>query len=102
MNFNNFEDFPLHDAILYDIKYSWEEKICTIYISAFLDLNQNAVDCTMTFTGVTLLEVKQEQPWGFSFYINGQKFIHPNEYIIEIQSGDNIRLIAGAVELKLK
>lgn len=62
MNFNDFEDFPLHDAILYDIKYRWKKKICTIYISAFLDLNQYAVDCTITFTGVSLLEVKQDHP----------------------------------------
>lgn len=102
MNFNDFEDFPLHDAILYDLKYSWEEKICTIYISAFLDLKNNAVDCTMTFTGVILVEVKQDQPWGFSRYINDHNFNNPNEYIIEMQSGDNIRLIARAVELKLK
>lgn len=92
-----FVSLPLHDAVLRSIEIEWKEAKCILELSAFLERNQEAQPCRVVFLGVTKVVVPREEPWGSSVYINGVSQPSRNEFRLEMQSGDELRIEAKKV-----
>ena len=88
-----FESVPLHDAILKSVHLVWEEKLCLVELSAFVEPHRAAVPCRLTFHGVSGLRVPHEEAWGASSSVNGGA-VGNGMYQIEMQSGDLIEVQA--------
>ncbi len=96
----NFEDWPLHDAVLQDVSVDWEERTCTVRLLVFLDPKKNAVPCLAIWQGVSGVEIPMAAPWGRSIHINAQRRDGTNRFLIEVQSGDTIAIEAASATLR--
>jgi hypothetical protein len=94
---SDFEHWPLHDAVLYEIRLEWKARTCDILVAAFVDRDQRAQRQTLHFTEVTSAVVPHADPWGPSVFINKQSQGADGAYLIEVQSGDVIAIHAAAV-----
>ena len=103
MNSKPFHEWNLHDAAVKHIHIHWEEKSCEIQITVFVasPVNQEttAISHTIHFSAVRAISIPIDHPWGDSNFISTQKTSGKNEYMIEMQSGDVIRILAGGVSL---
>jgi hypothetical protein len=93
-----FLEWPLHDAILHSIRFDWEARRCVIVLDAVLAQEQEAKRCQVEFERVTNLNVPCKAPWASSVHINGQS-IAGREFVIEMQSGDEIHVEADSASL---
>ena len=93
------ETQPLHDAILHDIRLDWETGRCIAVVDVFLTPGQNAEPCWIEWLGVMDLDLPRKHPWGPSVHINGIILRSAGEHVIEMQSGDEIRVLAKSAEL---
>lgn len=94
---SDFEHWPLHDAVLYEIRLEWDLRTCAILVAAFVDRDKPAQRHTLRFTEVTSAVVPHAEPWGPSVFINQQSLGADGTYLIEVQSGDVIAIHAAAV-----
>lgn len=99
---SNINLLPLHDAVLYHIELCWEQRICRLFLSLFLEQIQTAQPHILEFFGVSNLLVPHESPWGDSVLINTVTQITSGIYYIEIQSGDTIIITASDFKFSLK
>lgn len=90
----NFEDWPLHDAVLREVVVDWKNQSCRVHVAAFLDRAEAAVPCTLTWTDVREVHVPMLSPWGPSRFINGQRKEGASRFLLEVQSGDVIMIDA--------
>jgi hypothetical protein len=90
----NFSAWPLHDAVLHSITVDWVAMRCVFSLHVFVREGEDAQACQMTFEGVKHLIVPHQQPWGPSAYVNAQSRAENGAFVIEMQSGDEIRLEA--------
>lgn len=97
---NEFESWNLHDAILKSITVDWEERTCVATLSAFLKTDRAAVDCAILWEGVTAIQISHRSPWGNSKHVNQQRLDSGENFVLEMQSGDEIRVMAAAVTLE--
>jgi DNA polymerase I-like protein with 3'-5' exonuclease and polymerase domains len=88
------EDFDLHDATLVAVHLTWADGTCVMMIR-----HSQLSDCTLTFNGVSNLVLPRTQPWGPSRSINSISQQIKGQYVIEMQSGDMIRIEAGDAKL---
>lgn len=84
-----FDTLPLHDATVQQIRFCWQEAVCTLQLSTTEDGERFLV-----FSGVTDLHIPKEQPWGPSVSINAGRQVGLNRFEIELQSGDVLRVQA--------
>jgi len=96
----NFEDWPLHDAVLQTVAVAWEESTCTMQVLAVGDPTKNAVPCRLTWRGVSGVKIPMAAPWGRSVFINTHQLDSPHRYLIEVQSGDTIAIEAESATLQ--
>jgi hypothetical protein len=90
-----FENLHLHDAYLTSILFDWEKDICSFTMSAFLDgIGKDGMDCILQFDRVSRVEIPHEAPWGKSSYVHTIREPAEGTFIIEMQSGDEIRIAA--------
>ena len=80
------------------ITVDWEERTCLAKLSAFLKPDRDAVDCAILWEGVTV-QISHRSPWGDSKHINQQRLDSEN-FVLEMQSGDEIRVMAAEVTLE--
>jgi len=59
-----FEAWPLHDAVLREIRIDWPRKVCQIRVAAFTRPGFQASLCILTWRGVTSVVVPSRAPWG--------------------------------------
>jgi hypothetical protein len=67
-------------------------------MDAFLDLREPAIPHELTFRGVTAVHFPHEAPWGESTHINSPRCESSDVFVIEMQSGDEIRVRADTFE----
>jgi len=95
----NICDLNLHDASISKIAYFWSKNILELSISAFLDgEHSQGRNCVLKFEGVTFVGIPHKSPWGSSNFILKVKQVD-NGYIIEMQSGDAIKVTASSFSL---
>jgi hypothetical protein len=95
----SFEDWPLHDAILREVRVDWGRRTCTIHLHAFLSPDRDAEPCRIQGTSVRAVSVPHRSPWGESIFINRQSRAPDGRYLIEVQSGDVLEIDADLLEL---
>jgi hypothetical protein len=93
-----FDSLPVRDAVLHQLRVDWAHATCTAEMEAFIDPRQTAVARHLIWRGVRELQVPHRSPWGESTHINSARFKSPDVFIIEMQSGDEIRIVANAFE----
>jgi hypothetical protein len=93
-----FSKLPLHDAILHELQYEWEKKTLTMFISAFVKPKENAVPRQILWQDVSEIIIPHQNPWGPSVFINTKSVDNSGIFIIEMQSGDEIRIRAKTFE----
>jgi len=95
MEQNDFDSWPLHDAILNKITIDWNQGTCTLDLT----LNHPTKTTPIVFKNITGVTIPHKASWGNSNYINEQ-YSSKNEFVIEMQSGDKIVIMAGEVVLQ--
>lgn len=83
------DTFLLHDATLKEVRFVWAAGRCEMLLSTAK--SPNAV---LVFTDVSRVEMSREQPWGPSVSVNEIRECG-NQYEVELQSGDIIRITAA-------
>jgi hypothetical protein len=96
---NSFNDLILHDGPISSIEINWEKKICAIKLAVFIIKDEFAVDCILQFDEVSRVDVPLQSPWADSVYINEQREEAGGVFLIEMQSGDEIRITAKSFKL---
>ncbi|MGD1001703.1 MAG: hypothetical protein ABSA67_13500 [Candidatus Brocadiia bacterium] len=89
---------PLHDAVLYCLRVDWSSRTCTADMSAFVDgLNHWAQPRRLTWKKIQEVVIPLREPWGPSEQINSARQ-EEGAYLVEMQSGDVIRIVAESIE----
>src|SRR4051794_39271938 len=95
-----FDEWRLHDAVVYEIVVDWNQRTCRMTAAAFMERGAAAVPCVLLWTGVRSARISIEEPWGPSAYVNSQKQ-EGRVFRIEMQSGDDIVIEADAVVMSV-
>ena len=91
-------ELPLHDAILRDLRVSWLDQTCVASVDAFVEGLSRAVQSRqIIWTKVVRVDVPIRLPWGPSNQINLVSEEGVGVHLIEMQSGDVIRVEAANV-----
>uniref|UniRef100_UPI002259862A hypothetical protein n=1 Tax=Dyella silvatica TaxID=2992128 RepID=UPI002259862A len=79
----------LHDATLGLIEFEWSTRRCTLH---FHGAPGGAVQhpFTVVFEGVTEISIPAEHPWGSSPGLLEVDCVEPGQYVLVMQSGDEI------------
>ena len=93
-----FNHLPLHDAVLSRLVVDWARAACVLELHAFTRPEEDARPCELRFARVTRLEVAHASPWGESASVHHGRHEKRDVYVLEMQSGDVIRLEAGSAE----
>ncbi len=97
----DFERILLHDAFLHSINVDWSGATCTFILSALLDgMDKPGIARNLRFKGVEELHIPHGVPWGESSYVNESKQLSANTFSIQMQSGDDIRIVADSFEIE--
>jgi hypothetical protein len=89
---------PLHDAVLKNLRVDWASRTCIAEVSAFVDgLARPAQERRITWKKVQEAVIPLRAPWGRSAQINSARE-EEGSYLVEMQSGDVIRIVAEGVE----
>jgi hypothetical protein len=99
LNSESFASWNLHDGELQSIQIDWEKRLCRLMLSAFLDQGRDAVECTIVFDRVADIQIPHRAPWGESVFINSQHVSGNETFVVEMQSGDEIRISADSATL---
>ena len=94
-----FEDWPLHDAVLGPLTLDWWTRTCRLELAVFFRHGEDAEPAVIEWEGVGSVTVSRDEPWGPSDYVNSQRREGERSFVIEIQSGDEIRVVADSVSL---
>ena len=94
----DFASWRLHDAVLDSVRFDWKDRACVIALVAFLEEGRDAQPCELLFAG-----------YGHASPANSPGFL-PREwqtetdgtFVIETQSGDEIRVTARSAHLVRK
>ncbi len=93
-----FNALPVHDAILLRIIINREARTCSLLFRLVVPSDQAASAGTLTFTGLRSVALPFEQPWGPSNSVNRMWREEPDMFVVEIQSGDELRFHAEEFE----
>ncbi len=99
MESSDFNTWPLHDAPLDKITIDWENKFCQFDLDIFIQSGSDAIPHKIIWSDLIEINIPCRYPWGKSIFINSNRKKGLNEYIIEMQSGDEIKIIAEKIEL---
>ena len=86
----NFASLPLHDATLSACHISLEADRCYLLVHLVVGSTH-----WLIFEGFTALHFPNERPWGPSCSINAVRQPSPQDFEIELQSGDVLRVKAS-------
>jgi len=95
-----FSSLPLHDAILHELRLDWSRRVCVVDVSAFVQAGQPAIARQIIWRGVSEVSIPHRSPWGESKFVNSARFDASGIYILEMQSGDEIRIFAERFEFR--
>ncbi len=91
---SNFENLPLHDAVVENIDIKWGSSFVGINLYAFVNKAERALPFILKFIGVTEIQVPHNSPWGESVYVN-RVGVENERFYIEMQSGDMLAIKAN-------
>jgi hypothetical protein len=80
--------------VLHVFSVDWKRRTCTAQLDVFADRSKDAVPHVVTWHGVEEVFIPHRNPWGPSTSINSARTEASRVYIIEMQSGDEIRITA--------
>lgn len=86
-----FALLPLHDACLQECSLNWSTGLLRLTLDT-----THLGRCELRFFGVSQLHVPRTQPWGPSTQVLNSLREGPADFVIELQSGDQIRVCAAA------
>jgi len=92
-----FSSLPLHDAILKELRVDWAARTCIAEVEAFVARDQNAQPHKIVWQKVRKITLPHEDPWGPSVFINTVRE-EEDCFVVEMQSGDEIRITAATFE----
>jgi hypothetical protein len=95
----NFEQLPLHDAILGLIDIDWDEAFVKLNLHVFIEITKPAEPYQLKFIGVTNFSCTRDNEWGPSNSVLEVNIVG-DEYQLQMQSGDKILIKADAFEFK--
>lgn len=95
MTTTDLDMLPLHDATLATVTIDWPRRSCTLVFTLVHDLGQRPSRGELTFVGLRRVSLPFEEPWGPSNSVNGASTPEPGVFIIELQSGDRLELLAS-------
>lgn len=99
LTYSDFARVPLHDALLDRICVEWRSRLCTFHLRAFVEAGAHAQPYQLTFSDLSEIHIPMRYPWGESVHINGQG-AQPPVYSVEMQSGDEIMIVAESFSFK--
>jgi len=95
MHFRGSIKIDLHDAVLERVEVVWGEKLCRCMARPVG--SERKVVC-LVFSGVTAVHIPHSEPWGPSGSILSVKELE-RSYVLEMQSGDSIEIVATEYEI---
>ena|ERR1700693_3236016 len=96
-----FSTLRLHDAVLKELRVDWAARTCLAEMDAFVDgLEKPAQPLRIVWHKVEEVVVPHRDPWGNSVHINSARE-EDGQFMIEMQSGDVIRIVAKNVEFSV-
>jgi hypothetical protein len=95
-----FASLPLHDATLRELRLDWSQRVCVASVLAFVQPGQNAVERQIVWHHVTEVLIPHHAAWGESAFINAVRFEPSGVFVVEMQSGDEIRIFAERFEFR--
>ncbi|WP_155237954.1 hypothetical protein [Teredinibacter turnerae] len=95
-----FESLELHDSTIYEIKYLWGSRELTLKGTRYSQEKSGIIPFSLLFKSVSSYSVQHNAPWGESSSINGTGIEVNGQYLIELQSGDVISVVASEVEFE--
>ena len=98
MSTQEFEALPLHDALLTSIEVLWVQRLCRLRLSVFAQAGTVAVPHLLEFHNVSLVTVPRNNPWGPSSSVNSSSH-YAGVFQLQMQSGDNIEVVAGGFSI---
>lgn len=96
---NSLNDLKLHDSLLFEILISWSDNTVELVIDHYKHKIKHNDYLRLLFHQATKINIPMDAPWGESARINTTKSIG-QEFIIQMQSGDEIKLNAYSFEVK--
>jgi hypothetical protein len=87
-----FTSLLLHDATLDSVRVDWSAGVCQLVVSP---VGSTAAH-ELSFQGMSELTLPRHQPWGSSTSINAVRQPAPDQFEVEVQSGDVIQIRAAA------
>jgi hypothetical protein len=95
-----FASLPLHDATLRELRLDWSQHVCVASVLAFVQAGQSAVERQIIWHRVSEASIPHRAPWGESAFINAVRVEPGGVFVVEMQSGDEIRIIAERFEFR--
>lgn len=95
----NFEQLPLHDAILGLIDIGWDEASVKLDLLVFVEVSKPALPYQLEFSGVTNFSCTKDNEWGPSNSVLEVSVVDKG-YQLQMQSGDRILVTADDFEFK--
>jgi hypothetical protein len=95
-----FSALPLHDAILLELRLDWSQRVCVATVQAFVQRDQQAVARQIIWYGMREASIPHHAPWGESQSINAARVEPGSAFVLEMQSGDEIRIVADRFEFR--
>jgi hypothetical protein len=89
-----FIDLPLHDAIVREVQVNLTAATCRIVVDVFVTHLEPARPHRLEWSGVTFVNLPMMRPWGPSESINIVRMAGDEDHRIEMQSGDELRIVA--------
>jgi hypothetical protein len=83
----------LHDATLASIEFEWGERRCTLRFHGAPERGLQR-PFSIAFEGVTEVNIPAERPWGPSQAVLEVDCVEPGNYVLVMQSGDEIWIAA--------
>jgi hypothetical protein len=98
----SFEEWPLHDAVIGRLEVDWEQRVARLDLDLVISPNENGRRAVLEWQGVTRVELTRTEEWGPSSSVNSLRREREGEYVVEVQSGDEIRVTADSASLERK
>ena len=89
-----FDALPLHDATLSTLTIEWPRRSCTLVFTLVHQPGQSPSAGTLTFDGLREASLPLQEPWGRSNSVNAASCPEAGVFVIELQSGDQLRFVA--------
>lgn len=86
----------LHDAILVGVTVAWGEAVAEVHLCEVGSVSETI----LVFNRLRSLHCTRTEPWGPSVYINRAALSHRSHLRIELQSGDEIEIVAEGLTIR--